>query len=109
VGHPASRRRDFAIPGQTDFDAYARSELVQAAVERKFEIMGEALSQLGKLDPALAQRIPDIRDVIAFRNILIHGYAVVDHRRVWRIAKESLPALRVAVAALLDELGPPGT
>jgi uncharacterized protein with HEPN domain len=55
----------------------------------------------------LASRIPDSRDIIAFRNLLIHGYATVQHDRVWRIAETSLPGLRVAVAALLDELGPP--
>ena len=55
----------------------------------------------------LARRIPDIREIIAFRNVLIHGYAVVEHDRVWRIAESSLPGLRAAVAALLEELGPP--
>ena len=64
-------------------------------------------SQLAKLDPALAGRIPDIRDIIAFRNVLIHGYAAIEHARVWRIAEAFLPRLRVAVDALLDELGPP--
>jgi uncharacterized protein with HEPN domain len=91
-----------------EFEIYAQTEIVQAAVERKFEIIGEALGQLNKLDPALAHRIPDMRDVIAFRNVLIHGYAGVDHRRVWRIAQESLPGLRAAVAALLEELAGPG-
>jgi uncharacterized protein with HEPN domain len=90
-----------------DVRAYAESELVHSAVERKFEIIGEALSQIAKLDPALAHRIPDIRAIVAFRNLLIHGYAVVEHDRVWRIAETSLPGLRAAVTALLDELGPP--
>lgn len=89
-----------------DFEAYAQSELVQAAVERKFEIIGEALGQLNKVEPDLARRIPDLRDVIAFRNVLIHGYAAVEHGRVWRIIQESLPGLRSAAAALLTELGP---
>ncbi len=55
----------------------------------------------------LAQRIPNMREIIAFRNLLIHGYAVVEHDRVWRIAEVSLPGLRATVAALLDEFGPP--
>ena len=84
---------------------YAETELVTSAVERKFEIIGEALNQLAKHDPALARRIPDIRDIIAFRNILIHGYAVIEHDQVWRIAETSLPTLSVAVTKLLDELG----
>jgi len=90
-----------------DAQAYGETELVHSAVERKFEIIGEALRQLAKIDPVLASRIPDMRDIIAFRNILIHGYAVVEHDQVWRIAQSSLPELREAVAALLAELGPP--
>ena len=89
-----------------DAEAYARSEVIHSAVERKFEIIGEALGQLLKLDPSLAQRIPDIRDIIAFRNLLIHGYAVVEHPRVLRIVHASLPTLRASVADILGELGP---
>lgn len=90
-----------------DVRAYAENELVHSAVERKFEIIGEALNQIAKLDPGLARRIPHIREIVAFRNLLIHGYAVVEHDRVWRIAQASLPVLRAEVAALLNELGPP--
>ena len=86
---------------------YAEAEVVHSAVERKCEIIGEALAQLSKLDPVLARRIPDIRQIIAFRNVLIHGYATVEHDRVWRTAETALPGLRDAVAALLDEMGPP--
>jgi len=90
-----------------DARTYAETEIVHSAVERKFEIIGEALGQLSKLDPALALRIPDIRDIIAFRNILIHGYAGIEHDRVWDIAQDSLPGLRTTVTALLEELGAP--
>jgi uncharacterized protein with HEPN domain len=90
-----------------DAQTYAETELVHSAVERKFEIIGEALNQIAKLDPILAQRIPDHREIIAFRNVLIHGYAVLEHSRVWRIAETSLPALRATVADLLDELEQP--
>ena len=85
---------------------YAAAAVVHSAVERKFEIIGEALSQLARQDPTLAAQIPGLGEIIAFRNVLIHGYAVVDHARVWRIIESSLPGLRAAVAALLDELGP---
>jgi uncharacterized protein with HEPN domain len=74
-----------------DSVSYAENEIVHAAVERKFEIIGEALIQLAKRDPVLARRVPD------FRNLLIHGYAVVDHDEVWDAVQTSLPGLRVAV------------
>jgi len=88
-----------------DHGAYSESELIQAAVERKFEIIGEALAQRAKLRPDLAARVPEFREIIAFRNILLHGYAAVESVRVWRIADSALPKLRAAVADILQELG----
>jgi len=90
-----------------DAGTFLENDLVHTAVERKFEIVGEAISQLAKRDPALAERIPDFRRAIAFRNTLIHGYATVDLYRVWNAVQDELPHLRAAVAALMDELGPP--
>jgi uncharacterized protein with HEPN domain len=81
----------------TDFN----SDLVlRSAVERQFEILGEALRQLARLDATLAARIPDLRQIVAFRNVLIHGYALIDSARVWRTVQDDLPALRV----ILDDL-----
>src|SRR5262249_39926692 len=75
-----------------DFDA---DIVLRSAVERQFEIIGEALAQLARLDPVLAQRIPDFREIIAFRNVLIHGYATVDRARVWQVVQGNLPQLRI--------------
>ncbi len=90
-----------------DLDGYAENSMLHSAVERKLEIIGEALNQLSKTAPDLASRIPDLPAIVAFRNLLIHGYAIVDHRRVWGTLNESLPSLRITVTALLEELGPP--
>ena len=84
-----------------DFADYERDDLLRAAVERQFEIIGEALAKLAKIAPELAARIPEHRRIIAFRNLLIHGYAEVDHRLVWDILQSKLPGLRAAVASLL--------
>lgn len=81
--------------------AYAESPMLSAAVERKFEIIGEALNQLSRQDPVLAASIPNLEQIVAFRNILIHGYALVNHDRVWRIVQEFLPQLRTRVEELL--------
>jgi uncharacterized protein with HEPN domain len=77
--------------------------LVQAAVERKFEVIGEALNQLTKLDAAMATQLPDLPQIVAFRNQLIHGYATVKPSTVWTIAQNSLPGLITVVQALLGE------
>ena len=65
-----------------DFDS---DIVLRSAVERQFEIVGEALGQLARLDAALAAKVPDLREIVAFRNILIHGYALIDRARVWRV------------------------
>jgi uncharacterized protein with HEPN domain len=77
--------------------------MLRSAVERQFEIVGEALGQLAKLDESLASRIHEYRRIIAFRNILIHGYAEVDNRLVWDIVESKLPTLRQQVASFLEE------
>ncbi len=74
----------------------------RAAVERQFEIVGEALAQSSHRDPAIAREISEHAQIIAFRNVLIHGYAEVDSRLVWGIVTTKLSPLRREVAALLD-------
>jgi uncharacterized protein with HEPN domain len=51
----------------------------------------------------LAAQVPDLGRIIAFRNILIHGYAVVDDEIVWRATHENLPALRTKLESLLGD------
>lgn len=87
-------------------DAYVGDALTQAAVERKFEIIGEALNRLHQSHPDLAERIPRLRRIIDFRNLLIHGYASVRPERVWDYVQNHLPKLRRIVSELLAELGP---
>ena len=89
-------------------DDYLADRMLRSAVERQFEIIGEALSQLAKVAPEIAARIPDLPQIIAFRNLLIHGYATVDHPTVWETLQTQAPALRNCVAELLDEYGPAG-
>ena len=88
-------------------DAYLGDERTQAAVERKFEIIGEALNRLHSDRPELAKRVPQLRRIVDFRNLLIHGYATVIPDRVWDYAQSDLPELRNVVQILLAELGHP--
>jgi uncharacterized protein with HEPN domain len=77
--------------------------MLRAAVEREFEIMGEALAKLARLDEEIAGRITDYRRIITFRNILIHGYADVDDRLVWDVVESKLAVLRREVESLLAD------
>lgn len=76
------------------FADYEQDDMMRSAVERQLEIIGEALAQLSRLDAALAARISEHRRIIAFRNILIHGYAEVDSRLVWDVIETKLATLR---------------
>lgn len=84
---------------------YAADVLLRSGVERQFEIIGEALSRLERLDPPTVSRITNYKRIIAFRNILVHGYADVDDRVVWDIIQKDLPILAREVKALLGEEG----
>ena len=66
-------------------------------------LVGEALNNLRKSDPDTAQQIPEISRIIGLRNILAHGYAVVDDSDVWGAASQRAPQLLTAVAELLAE------
>ncbi len=98
----AGRLIETFTAGKTVAD-YERDALLRSAVERQFEIIGEALAQLAKLDEALVARITEYRRIIAFRNIIAHGHAKVDHRTVWDIVESKLPTLRHEVATLVEE------
>lgn len=82
-------------------DSYSGDRLLRQAVERNFEIIGEALKRLAVLDPATAERIGDHRQIIAFRNVLIHGYDLVDHSLVWSSIVTHVPKLLHEVEQLL--------
>jgi len=82
-------------------DDYRRDHLLRQAVERNFEIIGEAIRRLAEHDPEAAARIGDYRQIIAFRNVLIHGYDLVDHALVWSAIENQVPALLHDVEELL--------
>lgn len=85
------------------FEDYDASDLVRSAVERKFEIVGEALARLRTSDPPTFDRIEDAAPVVGLRNRIIHGYNAVNHRIVWDIVKNDLPRLKAQVERLMDE------
>lgn len=84
-----------------NFADYTDNAMLRAAVEREFEIIGEALAQLARLDQELAAGISEHRSIIDFRNILIHGYADIDDGLVWDILGTKLPILSREISALL--------
>lgn len=86
-------------------ERHAADLLLRSAVERKLQNIGEAVSQLSRLDPVLGARVPRQRQLIGFRNTLVHGYAGLNSAEVWRAMHENLPELHEAVTELLVEVG----
>lgn len=82
---------------------YESDRLVSSAVERQFEIIGEALTRALQADPSIEGRLSEARNVIGFRNRLAHGYDTVDDRLVWALAIQKLPALLAVVRDALGE------
>lgn len=84
------------------FTDYVSNDLLRSAVERKFEIMGEALNRLKRDEPDLLSQIREHRDITSFRNILVHGYDAIDDRIVWSIIEDDLGNLMEDVERLLQ-------
>lgn len=81
-------------------DDYLGDEMLRSAVERQFEIIGEAFTGLRRVAPSLAATIPDLPRIVAFRNVLIHGYATVDSRLVWGVVEGKLAELLALLTRL---------
>jgi len=88
-------------------DGYTGDVLRRRAVEREFEIIGEALGKLRRIDPTTAKRIPGLQHAVSLRNILIHGYAEIVDERIYDTATEDLPGLIEVLTPLMAEAGEP--
>jgi uncharacterized protein with HEPN domain len=88
------------LRGKT-YEAFVEDDLLRSAVERQLEIIGEALSQLAKADPQMVGSISELARIVAFRNILVHGYAAIDYDTVWRLIEDKLPKLQANLTMLL--------
>jgi uncharacterized protein with HEPN domain len=88
------------------FGDYETDELLHSAVERQFEIVGEAMNVLRKRDSKLVDQITEWRSIISFRNLLIHGYAAIAHEKVWQTIQTNLPTLHQEIEAILQSEAP---
>lgn len=84
------------------FQDYTQDRLLRSGVERQFEIIGEALNRLVKVAPEVANQVSHYKRIISFRNILIHGYDLVEDVVVWDVVAKDLPLLHSRVVKLLS-------
>ena len=85
-----------------NLSSYQADSKSKAAVERKFEIIGEACSRIRNDFPEEFEKIRTGHQIIGFRNRLIHGYDSVDDAIVWDVLQTKMPDLLRGVEELLS-------
>ncbi len=88
------------VEGKT-FEEYKKDDFLCSAVERQFEILGEALNNIKKIDEEIFNSIEGSRGTISFRNILAPEYDTVDNVIVWGIIEKDLSKLKHSTEKLM--------
>ncbi len=86
-------------------EAFFTELIIQDAVIRNLEIIGEAAKQVSPEMRSTYSTVP-WRRISGLRDVLIHGYLGVDLTRVWEVVEHSLPPLRKEIRAMIASLPP---
>jgi uncharacterized protein with HEPN domain len=87
------------IVDDKDFTLYDNDRKTQSAVERQLAIIGEALNQFKKLEPEV--KIENDKQIISFRNRLVHAYDSLDNSMIWVIINRHLTPLKIEIQTLM--------
>ena len=82
-----------------DFTVYLNDKMLRRAIEREFEIIGEAMTRIEKLDSNI--NITNKKQIINMRNRVIHGYDKIDNEIIWGMIVRHLPTLKIEINNLL--------
>ncbi len=84
-------------------ETFMQTTIIQDAVIRNFEIIGEATKRLSS---ELRANYPDVpwQQMAGFRDVLIHDYLKVNLNRVWGVIEQNLPELKATVETILQDL-----
>ena len=89
------------IGAEKKFEYYNNNSMLQDAVERNIEIIGEAVAKLLTIDPQI--NISNSRRIVDARKKIIHGYDEIENAQIWGIIINHLPTLHKEVEKLLEE------
>ncbi len=82
------------------FHDFREDRALQLIIERELEIIGEALARLRRDHPDLAEEIRDVHKVVGLRNVLAHGYDVLEHEILWDTVENKLPTPKADILKL---------
>ncbi len=88
------------IGDNKDFNVYQSNKMLRRAVEREFEIIGEAMNRIVQIDDKI--NISTKKQIINMRNRVIHGYDKIDDVIVWGIIIRHLPILKKEIQSLIE-------
>jgi uncharacterized protein with HEPN domain len=83
-----------------NFNVYMSDKMLRRAVEREFEIIGEAMNRIDKIDSTID--ISSKKRIISMRNRVIHGYDKIDDEIVWGTIVRHLPILKEDIMNMLE-------
>ena len=83
------------------YDLFEKDIMRKCVVERKVEIMGEAINRIKKTDSSVV--IPNARAIIDTRNRIIHAYDNVQPDFLWSLVLRHIPELKKDIERILDE------
>ena len=96
-----SRVEEYVAEGQ---DSFMGSTLIQDAVMRNLQILGESSRRLSQEIRAGHPEV-DWRGIVGFRNIMVHNFLGITLIRVWEVVELDLPTLKIQLEVMLSELG----
>ncbi|WDN88244.1 hypothetical protein BuS5_01212 [Desulfosarcina sp. BuS5] len=83
-----------------NFNVYQSNKMLRRAVEREFEIIGEAMNRIAQIDDKI--NISTKKQIISMRNRVIHGYDKIDDAIVLGTIIRHLPILKKEIQSLID-------
>jgi uncharacterized protein with HEPN domain len=88
------------LGNKRDFNIYMKNKMLRRAIEREFEIIGEAKNRIDKIDSDI--KISSKSQIINLQNRVIHGYDKVDDEIIWGTILRHLPILKREITTLFE-------